>query len=66
MILRGIVMSLLGFGGNSAPKKDFIGSDIGRALELNERAGECAREALEDLLDRGRLRRDLTDIVGKL
>lgn len=59
-------MALFGVKRDERPAPDPIKGDITRAVQANEMASQRAQKALEDLLDRGKMRRDLSDIVGKL
>lgn len=54
MTLKEKVKAMFGFASRTdeRPAKDPIRADVTRALQANERAGENARQALEDLLAR--------------
>lgn len=54
MTFKERVAAMFGFAARTdeRPNKDPIRADVTRALQANERAGENARQALEDLLKR--------------
>lgn len=43
------IAEMLGFTFSSNKPKDFLGTDVSRAVERNEAASDRARRALEDL-----------------